>query len=35
VLGEPEIGNGIGPNSIGSTNSISFIGVGLGIGLLY
>jgi hypothetical protein len=35
VLGEPDIGNGIAPNSIGSTNSIGFIGLGLQLGVLY
>ena len=35
VLGEPGIGNGIAPLSIGSTNSISFVGVGLQLGVGY
>jgi len=35
VLGEPGIGNGIAPNSIGSVNSIGFVGLGLTMGVLY
>jgi hypothetical protein len=35
VLGEADIGNGIAPNSIGSTNSIGFLGLGLQLGVLY
>ena len=35
VLSEPGIGNGLAPNSIGSTDSISFIGPGLHFGVRY
>ena len=35
VLSEPGIGNGIAPGSIGSTNSIGFIGPGFHLGVRY
>lgn len=33
VLGEPGIGNGIAPGSVGSTNSVGFVGVGATLGM--
>lgn len=35
VLGEPGIGNGIAPLSVGSTNSIGFVGVGVQLGAAF
>lgn len=33
VLGEPGIGNGIAPLSVGSTNSVGFVGIGAMLGM--
>jgi hypothetical protein len=35
VLGEPGIGNGIAPLSVGSTNAIGFVGLGYTIGMMF
>jgi hypothetical protein len=35
VLGEPGIGNGIAPGSIGSTNSIGYVGLGAQLGMTF